>query len=121
MKDRVNEAPLLPTPRPTAGRWLRAAVLVGGVPVAVLLLLLAGGWLAPGPGLLALAATLLGAGALARLWVRDLLRLAAALRRAAEAQEGAVTGSRPPRRLRPSRSRSRRRCCRPRATWPRAS
>ncbi|GGG17051.1 histidine kinase [Caldovatus sediminis] len=92
MGDRATAPPL-----PPAGRWLCAALLVGGVPSAALLLLLAGGWLAPGPGLLALAATLLAAALLAWLWLRDLLRLAAALRQAAAAREStAATGAPPP-------------------------
>jgi two-component system phosphate regulon sensor histidine kinase PhoR len=91
MGDRATVPPL-----PPAGRWLCAALLVGGAPSAALLLLLAGDWLAPGPAFLALAATLLAAGALGWLWLRDLLRLAAALRQAAEAQASTTATGVPP-------------------------
>jgi two-component system phosphate regulon sensor histidine kinase PhoR len=72
----------MPVAAPPAGRWLAAAGLIGGVPVAALLLLLLGGWLAPGPGLVALAATLAAALGLARLWIVNLTRLNEAMRRA---------------------------------------
>jgi two-component system phosphate regulon sensor histidine kinase PhoR len=45
---------------------------------------MAGGWLAPGPGLAALGATLLAAVLLARLWIGSLRGLTESLRRAAE-------------------------------------
>ncbi|WP_135468794.1 ATP-binding protein [Crenalkalicoccus roseus] len=65
------------------GPVLRAALLIGGVPLAALGILLAAGWAAPGPGLAALGAIALAALLLARLWVGGLARLAEALRRAA--------------------------------------
>jgi two-component system phosphate regulon sensor histidine kinase PhoR len=71
--------------RPPLGRVLAATGLIGAVPVLVLLLLLAEGELAPGPGLLGLAACLLGALAVAHLWIDNLARLAEALRHAAAA------------------------------------
>ncbi|MBK1661554.1 ATP-binding protein [Paracraurococcus ruber] len=70
-----------------AGRLLGAAGLIGAVPAAVLLALLAAGELAAGPGLLALLACLLGALLVAALWIGNLARLAEALRRAA-AEDG---------------------------------
>ncbi|WP_367615938.1 ATP-binding protein [Plastoroseomonas hellenica] len=63
-------------PRPPAIRWLRSTALIGGVPGVALLALMAAGHLAPGPGLAALGATLIGAGYVARLWLGNLLRLA---------------------------------------------
>ncbi|TCZ64022.1 sensor histidine kinase [Roseicella aquatilis] len=68
-------------------RLLGAAGLIGGVPVAVLLALVAAGALAPRPGLLALLACLLGALLVATVWIGNLVRLAEALRRAA-AEDG---------------------------------
>jgi two-component system phosphate regulon sensor histidine kinase PhoR len=64
-------------------RVLRAALPVGAPPVLVLVVLIAGGWLAPLPGLAALAATLLGVLAVAQRWAVNLARLSAGLRRAA--------------------------------------
>ena len=71
-----------PAAGPSAGRLLAAAGLIGGVPVALLLLLLAAGWVRPLPGLLALLATAGAALALARLWLGNLARLQQAMRRA---------------------------------------
>ncbi|SDB37719.1 ATP-binding protein [Belnapia rosea] len=70
---------------PPLGRVIAAAGLIGAVPALVLLLLLAEGELAPGPGALALLACLLAALAVAQLWIGNLARLAEALRRAAAA------------------------------------
>ena len=70
------------------GAMLRATLLVGAVPILVLLLLMAGGWLAPAPGAAALLATTLAALAVARLWIGNMARLAEGLRRAAEADSG---------------------------------
>ena len=70
------------------GAMLRATLLVGAVPILVLLLLMAGGWLAPAPGAAALLATTLAALAVARLWIGSMARLAEGLRRAAEADSG---------------------------------
>ncbi|WP_431267108.1 hypothetical protein [Dankookia sp. P2] len=68
-------------------RLLGAAGLIGGVPAAVLLALMAGGALAPRIGLLALAVCLAGALLVATVWIGNLNRLAEALRRAA-AEDG---------------------------------
>lgn len=73
--------------RPRPGAWLRASLIVAAAPAASLLLLMADGALAPGPGLAALAATLAGAVAVARLWLGNLGRLAARIRAAAAGGE----------------------------------
>lgn len=65
-------------------RVLRAALLIGGVPALALVGLMADGWLPPGPGIVALGASLLAALILARVWIGNLARLAEGLRRAAE-------------------------------------
>ena len=70
-------------PLPLA-RLAGATGLIGGVPVLVLGVLLLEGAVDPLHGLLALTACLLGALAVARLWIGNLARLAEALRRAAE-------------------------------------
>jgi two-component system phosphate regulon sensor histidine kinase PhoR len=75
---------------PPTGRWLRATALVGAVPATALAALLIAGWAAPGPGLAALAATLAAAAAVARLWLGNVGRLAAALDRAAAEEAGAA-------------------------------
>ena len=69
---------------PRAGAWLRATAIVALAPALALLLLMATQELAPGPGIAALLATLLGAAAVARLWLGNLARLAARIRAAAE-------------------------------------
>ncbi|HZF75653.1 MAG TPA: ATP-binding protein [Acetobacteraceae bacterium] len=63
-------------------RVLGAAALIGGVPMAVLLVLLAAGEVAPGPGGLALGATAAASLGMGRLWLGNLARLAEAMRRA---------------------------------------
>jgi len=65
-------------------RVLRATLLIGGVPAAAFVLLVLGGWLHPAAGLLALGACLAAAFLLAWTWIGNLVRLAAALRRAAD-------------------------------------
>jgi two-component system, OmpR family, phosphate regulon sensor histidine kinase PhoR len=72
---------------PEASFWrvLRAAGLIGAAPVLVLLALLAGGYLAPAPGIVGLLACALAALLLARVWIGDLSLLSEALRRAATA------------------------------------
>lgn len=72
----------MPVAAPPVGRLAAAAALVGGVPALALLVLLSGGWVALGPGLVALAVVAGGAFALARLWLGNLDRLRDALRRA---------------------------------------
>jgi two-component system phosphate regulon sensor histidine kinase PhoR len=72
----------MPIEGPPAGRLLAATALIGGVPALVLLLLLATGQVTVLPGLLGLAASVVAALALARLWLGNLRRLAEALRRA---------------------------------------
>ncbi len=74
--------------RVPTGAVLRAAMLVGAVPAAILCILMVQGILAPTPGLLALAGTVAGALAVGRLWIGNLTRLAEGLRRAAAAEEG---------------------------------
>ena len=69
---------------PPLARLAGATGLIGGVPVLVLGVLLLEGAVDPLHGLLALAACLLAAIAVARLWIGNLARLADALRRAAE-------------------------------------
>jgi two-component system phosphate regulon sensor histidine kinase PhoR len=75
------------SPRP--GPWLRASVIVAAAPAAALAALMAAGALAPGPGGAALVATLVGAAAVARLWLGNLARLAARIRAAAEGGQAA--------------------------------
>ena len=72
----------MPLPPPPTGRLLAAASLIGGVPAALLLVLLAAGGVAPLPGLLVLAATIVAALWLARIWLGNLAQLKDALRRA---------------------------------------
>ncbi|WP_245538284.1 ATP-binding protein [Teichococcus cervicalis] len=72
--------------RPAAGRWLSSAALIGGVPMVVLLLLGLTGQAQGGPLLLALLATGAAALGVARLWLGNLARLSAVLKRAAEGQ-----------------------------------
>lgn len=76
--------------RPPLGRTLGAACLIGGTPVAVLLVLMLNGSLRGGPGFLAVLACALAALALARVWIGNLAQLAESLRRAA-AEDGALT------------------------------
>ena len=85
----------MPLPPPPAGRLLAAAGLIGGVPAALLLVLLAAGGVAPLPGLLVLAATIVAALWLARIWLGNLAQLKDALRRAeaGESDEAASPGT----------------------------
>jgi two-component system phosphate regulon sensor histidine kinase PhoR len=71
--------------RPSFGRVLRAATLIGAAPVLALLALLAAGQVAPASGIAALLACTVAATGLAWIWIGDLSRLAEALRRAATA------------------------------------
>jgi two-component system phosphate regulon sensor histidine kinase PhoR len=68
---------------PNAGAWLRAALVVSGLPAAVLVGLMAGGALARGPGLVALAITLATGAVVARLWLGAMGRLARQIQAAA--------------------------------------
>jgi two-component system phosphate regulon sensor histidine kinase PhoR len=61
---------------------LAAAGLIGGVPAAALLVLLVAGWVQPGPGAVALVASLGAALVLARIWLGSLARLKDAMERA---------------------------------------
>ena len=70
------------------GSVLRAAALIAVVPATALALLMATGRIEGGAGLLALAAVVLGALAVGRLWIGNLARLAEGLRRAAQADAG---------------------------------
>ncbi|GAA0590294.1 ATP-binding protein [Craurococcus roseus] len=87
-------------PEPSFWRVLRAAGLIGAMPVLALLALLWGGHVSPAPGLVALSACALAALLLARLWIGDLERLSEALRRAAtsdgEEEEAEDSGGPPP-------------------------
>ena len=69
------------------GRTLRAAALIGGMPIIVLLGLAVLGELSPGAAVLGLLLCAAAAGGLAWVWIGDLARLAEALRRAA-AEDG---------------------------------
>jgi two-component system phosphate regulon sensor histidine kinase PhoR len=69
-------------PPPSAGRLLAAAGLISGVPATLLLVLLLAGGVAPLPGLLVLAGTVVAALWLARLSLGNLAQLKDALRRA---------------------------------------
>jgi two-component system phosphate regulon sensor histidine kinase PhoR len=82
------------SPRPPAGRLLAAAGLIGGAPASAILLLTLGGWIAAGPGALALGVTVGSALALARIWLGNLTRLGEAMRRAeaGEADMPAIRG-----------------------------
>jgi two-component system, OmpR family, phosphate regulon sensor histidine kinase PhoR len=75
-------------------RLLLTMAVIASLPVAVLVLLMAGGWAAAGPTLLAVAATLAFALALALLWKRDLAALNDAMRRL-ETDEVAPTATAP--------------------------
>ncbi|WP_419895875.1 ATP-binding protein [Roseomonas sp. USHLN139] len=86
----------LVSPGPTLGRWLSSAALVGGVPALLFVLLLLTGRIEPGVGLPALFLTLLAALAVSRLWLGNLARLAAVLRRATDG-EGDWPAAEPPR------------------------
>jgi two-component system phosphate regulon sensor histidine kinase PhoR len=77
-----------------AGRVVAAAALIGGVPAALLIVLLAAGWARPVPGALALVGTVAAALVLARLWLGNLRRLHEAIRRA-EAGETEPPGTAP--------------------------
>lgn len=72
----------MPLPPPPAGRLLAAAGLIGGVPLALLLVLLAAGGVQPLPGLIAFCATAAASLWLARIWLGNLAQLKDALRRA---------------------------------------
>lgn len=67
---------------PRAGPWIRATLVVAGAPLAVLLLLMLIGELAPRHGAAALLATLAGGAAVARIWLGSLGRLARQIRTA---------------------------------------
>ena len=82
------------------GRVLAAAGLIGGVPAASLVVLLAVGAVRPVPGLLVLAATATAALWLARVWLDNLAQLTGALRRAEAGESNDATG--PARALLPS-------------------
>jgi len=69
-------------PRPPTLRWLRAAAMVGGIPVAAVALLVATGQANPLPGLYAMAVIGVSATAVSRLWLGNLGRLGARLRSA---------------------------------------
>jgi two-component system phosphate regulon sensor histidine kinase PhoR len=84
----------MPRPAVPTGRLAAAAALIGGVPAALLAVMLAAGWVAPTPGMLALAATAGAAVMLARLWLGNLRRLLDAIQRA-EAGEAMEDASRP--------------------------
>ncbi len=85
----------MPLPPPPTGRVLAAAGLISGVPAALLLVLLAAGGVAPLPGLLVLAATIVAALWLARIWLGNLAQLKDALRRAeaGESDEASSPGT----------------------------
>ena len=68
--------------RPRIGPWLRATTVIAVVPAGALLGLTAAGALAPGPGAIALAATVGSAATVARIWLGSLARLAARIRAA---------------------------------------
>ncbi|MCQ4162425.1 ATP-binding protein [Roseomonas sp. GC11] len=70
--------------KPGFWRWLGSAGLIGGVPALALLVLGATGQAPALPVLLALLASVAAALAVARLWLGNIARLSAALRRAAE-------------------------------------
>ena len=72
-------------------RLLVTMAVIASIPVAALVLLIAGGWAAAGPALLAVVATLASALALALLWKRDLAALNDAMRRL-ETDEVAPSG-----------------------------
>jgi two-component system, OmpR family, phosphate regulon sensor histidine kinase PhoR len=65
------------------GPFLGAAAAIAAVPGLALVVLMGGGWLAPAPGLAALAATVAAATALAAVLARDLRLLTDTLRHAA--------------------------------------
>ena len=67
---------------PPAGRLATAALMVGGVPTAAIVLLLASETVDLGAGLLALAVTVAAALVVARIWLGNLRRLRDALQRA---------------------------------------
>ncbi|MBR0652432.1 PAS domain-containing protein [Roseomonas terrae] len=69
--------------RAKSGAWLRASAVIAAVPVVSLLILMAAGALSPGPGLVALIATLGSSALTARIWLDNLARLAARIRASA--------------------------------------
>ena len=73
----------MPGERPRLGAWLRATLVISMVPAAALLTMLGMGILPPGPGLLALTATVGSAAMVARVWLGNLARLAARIQAAA--------------------------------------
>ncbi|WP_426956053.1 ATP-binding protein [Muricoccus radiodurans] len=74
----------LPWPRPPWAPFLRASLLIGGVPSLALLLLMLLGYADPGPAALALLLVVTASTTLARIWLGTLAQLAADLRHAAE-------------------------------------
>ena len=73
--------------RPRGAAWARASLVVGAVPITALVLLMASGALALGPGLAALGATLAAGALVARMWLGNLARLARQIRAAASGGE----------------------------------
>jgi len=78
------------------GRLASSAALIGWVPVAMFLALGVGRWLDPGLALLGAGVTVLGAWLVAWIWLSNLARLAAVLRRASEGHEEALASPGPP-------------------------
>lgn len=72
-------------PRP--GPWLRASLIVAGVPAACLLLLMVGGAVSPRAGFAALIVTVIAGAGVAHLWLGNLARLATQIRTAAAGAE----------------------------------
>ena len=78
------------------GLLLGAAAAIGGVPVAILLLLAASGAAQAGAALLGAAVAAAAALALGAVWAADMERLAATLRRAAQEDALAPAATQPP-------------------------
>jgi len=72
--------------KPALRRWLGSAALIGGVPVMLFALMGLSGQAATGPVLFCMGITALAAIALARLWLGNLARLTAVLRRAVDGE-----------------------------------
>jgi two-component system phosphate regulon sensor histidine kinase PhoR len=81
----------VPLPGPPAGRLLAATLLIGAAPAAALLGLIAAGAVATPPAMIALAAVLGWALLIARVWLANLARLRAAIRRAEAGEAEAET------------------------------
>ena len=77
-------------PPVSVGRLAGSAVLIGGVPLALFLVLGIGGWLAPGLTVVAALITFLAAWVVAWLWLSNLARLAMVLRHASEGSSEAL-------------------------------